>query len=98
MGRSHPIDDRPTQCDADVLLAIRDTLRSAYEDVLKQPMPNNMRALLARLEHQTDSGDASPDADPFCRVPGQRPLHHRAGQDESDLSALGLFATTVHQG
>src|SRR5215208_6791789 len=80
MGRSHPMDDRPTQYDADVLLAIRDALRSAYDDVLKQPMPHDMRALLARLEHETDSGDAGPDADPICRVPAQRLFRHRAGR------------------
>jgi hypothetical protein len=55
MQRSHPLAERPAQYDAEVLLAIRDALRSAYEDVLKQPMPRKVRAVLARLEDESQA-------------------------------------------
>ena len=72
MERRHP----HRQYDAEVLLAIREALRSTYNDILKQPMPHDVRAVVARLEHET--GQIGPSADHCCRVPGQQPFRPRA--------------------
>ena len=53
MERSHRNIDDPMQSDAEVLLAVRDALRSVYEDVLKQPIPRRVRAILSRLEDES---------------------------------------------
>src|SRR5215212_6229642 len=68
MERRHP--HRPY--DAEVLLAIREALRSTYDDILKRPMPHDVRAIVARLEHET--GQAGRNADFRCRVPRQQPF------------------------
>src|SRR5215212_4804653 len=63
------------QYDAEVLLAIRETLRSTYKDILKQPMPHDVRAVVARLEHET--GQVGPSADLRCRASRQQPFRPR---------------------
>jgi hypothetical protein len=74
MERSHRNIDDPIQSDAEVLLAIRDALRSVYEDVLKQPIPHRVRAILSRLEDESHLGPLdsaqSLDTPPLRRAPG----------------------------
>jgi hypothetical protein len=59
MERSHRVVDHPIQSDTEVLLAIRDALRSVYEDVLKQPIPRKVRAVLSRLEDESQAEPVS---------------------------------------
>jgi hypothetical protein len=78
MERSHRIIDDPMQSDAAVLLAVRDALRSVYEDVLKQPIPRNVRALLSRLENESHlepfaQFSRSPTASRRAKVPSTGP-------------------------
>src|SRR5215212_8865956 len=61
--------------DAEALLAIREALRSTYDDVLKRPMPHDVRAVVDRLEHET--GQAGCNADLRCRVSRQQPFRPR---------------------
>jgi hypothetical protein len=87
MERSHRVVDDPMQSDTEVLLAIRDALRSVYEDVLKQPIPRNVRAVLSRLEDESQG-------EPFSsrRSLDDRLLPSQEAQGpsvERSLSAIG---------
>jgi hypothetical protein len=83
MERSHRVVDDPMQSDTEVLLAIRDALRSVYEDVLKQPIPRNVRAVLSRLEDESHfepfssmgcADDGLPPSQGVQRPSGERSL------------------------
>ena len=40
--------------DAELLRSIRDGVRSTYEQVLQQPLPHNIEAILSRLDEEAD--------------------------------------------
>jgi hypothetical protein len=51
------VDQGPLQSDAELLRAIRDDLHIVYDVILQRPPPNNVRALLSRLDGESLSGD-----------------------------------------
>ena len=42
------------QTDAELLRSIRDGVRSTYKEILQQPLPRNIEAILSRLDEEAD--------------------------------------------
>jgi hypothetical protein len=42
------------QTDAELLRSIRDGVRSTYKEVLRQPLPRDIEAILSRLDEEAD--------------------------------------------
>ena len=42
------------QTDAELLRSIRDGVRSTYEEILRQPLPRDIEAILSRLDEEAD--------------------------------------------
>jgi hypothetical protein len=51
------VDRAPLQSDAELLRAIRDDLHIVYDVILQRPPPNNVRALLSRLDREPVMSD-----------------------------------------
>jgi hypothetical protein len=51
------VDRAPLQSDAELLRAIRDDLHIVYDVILQRPPPNNVRALLSRLDREPVTSD-----------------------------------------
>jgi hypothetical protein len=76
-----PVAPPADRSDSELLYAVRNELRSVYDDVLKQPIPRRIAAVLLRLA-EAERRDAAPSgaADPVrgdCkRLARERPGTH----------------------
>jgi hypothetical protein len=49
--------EHPTISDAELLRTIGHDLRTLYSDVIRQPLPSNIKAALARIDREQDRYD-----------------------------------------